>query len=574
VLQKAVDMNEDLKRQARFSTSSAPRAISRDHNSQEWSAGECLRVLYCRKGTILGIILLAALGSVLITGAHPKIYQSRASLEIQAFNENFLNLRDVYPSAAASLDPGMYMQTQLELLQQDSLIDTVILKMRSAGALTPRRQDIKVVPVRNSRIIQVVCDSRDPAFAASLANTFAQTFIDQAIENRQHAARLTYEALQVELDGIRHEMLRQKAWNALHPNLHQAPDRLSPEESATHRLYQAMLQKANDARVASIVRQSNIRLIAPAQPAPRPYKPNPPLSLAIAIFGGLLVAVACVLLQEQNISVLHAPGDAGACLGLPELGAIPNAAGWNLSLNPLPDPANLHLQAGITALQPQSSELSESFRSALASILSRDADHLRSLVVTSSYSMEGKTTVVSNLGMALAELGGKVLLIDGDMRRPQLHRVFDRPNLRGLSDALRATNAGEPPPLDGLIATTALPNLYLLPSGASPENIPVLLNSNRMSGLLARLREEFDYVLVDAPPCLKFADARSLARQADGMLFVVRANHTDRKSAQAAVQRLECNGLWMGVILNRWDPSSAGSYSFAALRNRRRLGVS
>ena len=77
-----------------------------------------------------------------------------------------------------------------------------------------------------------------------------------------------------------------------------------------------------------------------------------------------------------------------------------------------------------------------------------------------------------------------------------------------------------------------------------------------MSQLLSRFREEFDYVLVDAPPCLEFADARKMARYADGLVLVVRANYTDRKTAQAAVQRLECDGIRVtGVILNRWDPS-------------------
>ena len=180
--------------------------------------------------------------------------------------------------------------------------------------------------------------------------------------------------------------------------------------------------------------------------------------------------------------------------------------------------------------------------------------------------MEGKTTVVSNLGIALAEIGNKVLLIDGDLRRPRLHKVFDQTNSWGLSDVLREKNAIEELPLDALVKKTAVPRLSLLPSGTSTDNIFGLLCSGRMARLLPRFRQEFDYVLVDAPPCLEFADARIMARYAERLLLVVRADYTDRKTAQAAVQRLLLDGIpVMGVIFNYWDPTHSDLYGYAAL---------
>ena len=181
--------------------------------------------------------------------------------------------------------------------------------------------------------------------------------------------------------------------------------------------------------------------------------------------------------------------------------------------------------------------------------------------------MEGKTTVVSNLGFALAGIGRRVLLIDGDMRRPQLHRIFDQANGWGLSDVLREWNSIEELPLKVLVKKTTVPNLYLLPGGASTDDIPGLLYSGRLTKLLARFREEFDYVLVDAPPCLEFTDARNMARCADGLVLVVRAGYTERKTAQAAVQRLECDGIRVtGVILNGWDPSRSDLYGYPVPR--------
>jgi receptor protein-tyrosine kinase len=188
--------------------------------------------------------------------------------------------------------------------------------------------------------------------------------------------------------------------------------------------------------------------------------------------------------------------------------------------------------------------------------------------------MEGKTTVVSNLGIALAEIYGKVLLIDGDMRRPQLHRLFDQANSWGLSDVLREKNAIEDLPLDVLVKKTAIPHLYLLPSGARTDNIFSLLCSGRMARLLPRFRQEFDYVLVDTPPCLEFSDARIMARYTEKLLFVVRANYTERRMAQAAVQGLLLNGTpVMGVILNRWDAAHSNPYAYACYQNHNRDGA-
>jgi receptor protein-tyrosine kinase len=218
-------------------------------------------------------------------------------------------------------------------------------------------------------------------------------------------------------------------------------------------------------------------------------------------------------------------------------------------------------------METQPAGLSESFRATLASILAagRNGDQAHILLVTSAKAMEGKTTVVSNLAIGLAEIGSTVLLIDGDMRRPRLHKVFDQANSWGLSDVLREKNAIEELPLDALVKKTAFPGVCLLPSGVCADNVFGLLWSGRMARLLPRFRQEFDYVLVDAPPCLEFADARIMARYTDQLLLVVRANHTNRRTAQVAVQRILLDGIpLMGVILNRYDPGQSDMYRYAS----------
>jgi receptor protein-tyrosine kinase len=217
------------------------------------------------------------------------------------------------------------------------------------------------------------------------------------------------------------------------------------------------------------------------------------------------------------------------------------------------------------------SELSEAFHATVASFLSaeQNGSDLDVLVITSSLPGEGKTTVVSNLGITLAEVRGKVLLIDGDMRRPRIHKVFGVANSWGLSDILQEQNATEELPLDALVKKTAVPRLYVLPSGPCTDSIFSLLYSERMGRLMQRFRREFDYVIIDAPPCLEFADARILARHADGVMLVVRANYTDKKTALATAQRLFMDGVpLVGTILNQWDPVAWGDtyYGYGSYR--------
>ncbi len=565
--------------------SAGSQSSHQQDSSEEWNVAECLRILFLRKTTLLWITGVGILGAALISAGQGRMYQSRASLEIQAFNDNFLNLRDVFPAASQSTETGPYIQTQTELLQQDAVLQAVVRKLHlerraefqpPSKSLSRLRRNIGVVAVRNSRIIQIVADARDPVFAAELANAVAETFIEQGIENRQRAARQTYESLLPQLEEARHELARQETRAGAPREAGRRRDLPTVGADASRRFYEALLQKTNDARIASVVRQTNIRLAGPAEPASRPYKPNLPLNLIIGALGGLVLAIGYVMLREQNTSRLHAPGEAGSYLAVPELGAIPNDGAWKPTVAGLLQSGNGRHAVERVVLERQTSRMSESFRCTLASILSASGtgDHPRILVVSSSRAAEGKTTVVSNLGIALAETGSKVLLIDGDLRRPRLHQIFDQANAWGLSDILRERDSIDTLPLSVLVKPTAIPRLSLLPGGAATEQGFSLLHSGRLSQLLPRFREQFDYVLVDAPPCLEFADARKMARCADGLVLVVRANFTDRRTAQAAVQRLECDGIRVtGVILNRWDASRSDLYGYPAFGDLSRLGT-
>ena len=704
--------------------------------SSEWSSpADCLQMLYRRKGTLLLITLSGVLIAAAIGLAQQRVYRSVASLEIQGVNENFLNLRDVDPSAApgaSSVEP--YVKTQAEILQQDALIQKAVQKLRldQRAEYRPRasfwgglrgvspssgeqyatdivKKNLKIEPSQDSQIVRIVFDARDPQVAADFVNTLAQTVIEQNVEARRSAAQQIHEWLGPRLQELKSKV--QKSDAALDAYAHEAgliltqgQDTLSAEKlrtvqdelsraqadmiakraqyeqvgktpadtmtedptirdyevkltdlrrqladlssilqpenykvvrlkaqiaqlefavqketrrlrrslendflaaqrrerglaaaqaqqsaivsnmtgkmthyntlkheaDANRQFYEAMLQKVNEAGVASAVRQSNIRLVAPAEPALHPYKPNMPLNLSVGLFAGLILAIGGVMLSEQSNSRLHAPGDAGVYLNLPELGTIPSAGCLEPRLQKwLGSRSSDHPVERITWEQ-RFSELSEAFRGTAASIVSagQNGDSQDVLVITSPLPAEGKTTVASNLGIALSEIRGRVLLIDGDMRRPRLHKVFGLANSWGLSDILSEQNAADELPLDVLVKKTSVPHLYVLPSGPCTDSIFSLLYSERMGRLMHRFRQEFDYVIVDAPPCLEFADARILARHASGVLLVLRANYSGKKAALAAAQRFFLDGVpVVGTILNHWEPITWGdTYGYGAYR--------
>jgi receptor protein-tyrosine kinase len=217
----------------------------------------------------------------------------------------------------------------------------------------------------------------------------------------------------------------------------------------------------------------------------------------------------------------------------------------------------------VVTLQERSWAIAESFRGTLASILFTKAPALapRVILVTSVNRGEGKSTTVAHLGISLAEIKQRVLLIDADMRKPQLHKTFGAANTWGLSDLLREQNSLRDVPLEALVKHTEVHGLYLLPSGPGTASISSLLYSQRATDLLERFREEFDMVIIDTPPMQYVSDARVLGRLADGVILVIRASQTLRDEALNISRRLREDGIpVLGTILNAWDVKNKSRY--------------
>ena len=199
----------------------------------------------------------------------------------------------------------------------------------------------------------------------------------------------------------------------------------------------------------------------------------------------------------------------------------------------------------ITISNPRS-PIAEAYRTLRTNIQFSSLDRpLRTLLVTGTTPEEGKSTTLANLAVIFAQAGHRVVLVDADLRRPSLHKLFGLPNSIGLT-SLFIAEAPDALPLQ----ETGVPNLALLPSGPQPPNPSELLGSQRMEKVIAALREAADYVLFDCPPIIAVTDAAVLGRKVDGVLLVVSAGKTKRDHAARAKLLLEkVNANVLGVVL-------------------------
>ncbi len=252
----------------------------------------------------------------------------------------------------------------------------------------------------------------------------------------------------------------------------------------------------------------------------------------------------------------------------PELGVIPNlgqngnavvksngrAVRKNRRVEWLDDTAT-----ALAAWQSGPAFIAESFRGTLASILRNQASGKpqKMILITSPGPAEGKTTVVQNLGIALAETGRRVLLVDADFRRPHLHREFSLPNDWGLIDLLCEDQPLGEYSKERLGVFTGLPGLSILPNRVTQNNVSKALYSSRLRTILETLMKRYDMVLVDAPPILSVADTRIIAPLTDALILVLRSGVTKRESAMEAYQQIQEDGLTLlGTVLTDYDMSS------------------
>ena len=330
-------------------------------------------------------------------------------------------------------------------------------------------------------------------------------------------------------------------------------------------LLSTLVAKQNEIQVSSQLgglRTSNIKVVDRALVPRAPFTPNVRRNLLMALLVGLFGGIGLVFLVESLDNTVKGPEDVEKLAGLPSLGIIPflTADGGRKKSDvygsyrsygadaakpeeALPQVREIEL---INHLYPKFS-IAEDYRTVRTSILFSHADAApKTIAFTSTLPQEGKTATVSNLAVSFAQLEGRVLLVDADLRKPRLSKIFNLRNASGLSSYLAGKGS-----FDEVVQKTSIENIWTVPSGPHPPNPAELLNSKRMKDLLAEAKERFNVVLLDTPPVLAVIDPVIVASLADSTVIVVRAGKTTRRPLLRAIEEVrKSKADIIGVVFN------------------------
>lgn len=322
---------------------------------------------------------------------------------------------------------------------------------------------------------------------------------------------------------------------------------LQRELDTTRTLYEGLLQRYKEVGVTGGVTANNISIVDRATPPSAPSKPNLMLNILLAAMLGLGLGVIAALLLEALDETIATPDDTESKLGVPVLGVVPLL---EKGLSPA---------AALADIRSAFSEAYYSLRTALQFSTPDGAPF--SLLVSSSRPAEGKSTTAYAVALNLARVGKRVLLVDGDLRNPSMHRVIGVENERGMSNLL--SGAAD---LVSVVQRTKEENLFFIPCGPLPPNPAELWGGDRLRQFLAEARNNFDHVVFDGPPVLGFADAPVLAAAVQGVLFVLESRGTRRGQARGALRRIQVGrARLLGAVLTKFNAKSTsyGGYDYA-----------
>jgi capsular exopolysaccharide synthesis family protein len=276
-----------------------------------------------------------------------------------------------------------------------------------------------------------------------------------------------------------------------------------------------------------------------------PIGPNTGTNVFLAALIALILAAGGAFLIEYLDDTIKTDTDVTSILNLPTLGGI-------IDFGDKEGPS-------VATDNPKSISV-EAYRALRTNIRFSSPDHpVKVLLTTSPMSGEGKTTTVANLGAVFARAGASTIIVDADLRKPRQHKMFQLDNRTGLTTTLVSDDGDQ---METNLKESGVPNLRILSSGPRPPNPSELLSSERMNGLLEKLRGQADVVIFDTPPCLAVSDAAVLANRVDGVLLVLEAGKTRREAAVRAKEALEQIGArLLGVVLTK-IPAKRRGYGY------------
>lgn len=464
-------------------------------------------------------------------------YRERQDAGALADNQNIVisRLNQMSDEATKARTDRILKQTIWEQVQKagaDRESLSVILQNQMVQGLRARLAELRR---QRTQLLERYFEKHPDVVKVSAEIADAEQQYNREIQKAVQSARTDYEAAAARDRELSRELDSQKtAATALNRKSVDYSVLLRTAET-NRQTYNDLLRREQELRVVANSRANNVRIVDRAQVPTAPFTPNHRRDWLLATIFGTILALALVFGLDYLDDTVRTPDDVKRRLNLLLLGLVP-------SVKTESDP----LLSG-----PVPHDFSEAFRSLRTSLVAQTRSRGPNIVaVTSAQPLEGKTTTAANVAMALAVGGARVLLIDADMRRPNVHKVVRLNNERGLSQLL----AGQAR-MREVVQRTHDPNLLVISAGRTPSNPSELLASERMRALIAGLESgPFDWVIVDTPPILAVTDAAIVAPLVSGVMFVIGAEMTQWRLAERAVETLRASrpaGIF--AVLNKVD---------------------
>ena len=499
-------------------------------------------VIIRRSWIVIAAIIATAAPAIALSLRQSSVYEADADMLIQP-----LPGESVFSSGQQSINPDRRVQNEISVLEGD----VVYARLKENLELEDDPPFVTGSGFSDADLITVSVESGDPQTAATLANAYVVAYIDvkreQAVKGMAAASaelQSKITDLQTQIDTLDTQI---DASSTDDDSGAEADRRALVDQNALFRQHIDQLQ------VDAALSAGNAQLIRPAEAPIKPIKPTPVRTAMLASMVGLLLGLgAAFLANHLDDSIRTADDLARLGTDVPLLATVANLTGRDNRPLAISDPENSAVEA---------------YRNLRTNVQFLGIERkMRSIQVTSTRPGEGKSTTAANLAVVLSQTGATVVLVDADLRKPDLHRMFGVDGSNGLTNNL----AGDPMELTIQHITD---HLWVIVGGPVPPNPSELLSGRRMDAFAEELARRFDYVIIDSAPLLAVSDAAALSRHVDGVLLVAQSNRVSLPQLRDGLAALDrVGGPLLGIVMNRAkvDTRVAGEYEYAQPGKRKR----
>ncbi len=493
---------------------------------------------------LMGVLLGGGTGYV-VSRFDPMIYEAKTTLIIGNF------VQSANPSTSELMTSQSLGESYAEIIKREPILRATVNALGLNIEWTDLQSRVTVKLVPNTQLFEIRVTDLNPYNAKALADELGRelilqspTTLNQDQETQRQFIKAELTELQKNINETRQQIKDKRALLDLEVTadgvrqLQQEIDFLQARLDNLQRSYASMLEFSPEERA------NHLAVIEPAVVPTTPTNAGAAIRNALlAAVIGLVITMGVAFLAEYLDDTVKTIEDVERILNLPTLATVSY-------IDELKTP-----EENVVVTKDNFSPSAESYRSLRTNIQFSGGQNSKTLLVTSSMNSEGKSMTAANLAVSMAQGDKRVILIDADLRRPSLHKVFKLPNQVGLSSLLLDTTADLESALDSALVRRKVNNLWVLPSGPIPSNPTELIDSPQMDKVLVELQKRADIVIIDSPPLLAVADSRILATRVGATILVIEAGRIHTQVCQRSGAVLAQVGIKpLGVVLNKFNP--------------------